>query len=137
MLLPFLCIIWSLKKMKVSAIFDAAVTLMFGVDVDKQDYQPFYINILNVLIAENYYINNALRKSRGKSEMTSIPYITDMEDDLDFEDEFTRQILPYGVAGYIYTDDDKGLGSEYKNKYEYERNKVFFATYEEINDVYK
>lgn len=124
--------------MQVSKIFDSAVTLMFGVDADKADYQPYYINILNVLIAENFYHNQALRRMRGKTELEQIPYIADMTDDLDYEDEFTRQILPYGIAGYIYTDDDKGLGAEYKNKYEYERSKMIgTAHYEDVTDVYK
>lgn len=123
--------------MKVQDIFYSAVTLMFGEEADRIDYQPFYINILNILIAENYHANQTLRRMRGKEEMTAIPYIVSMEDDLDYEDEFTRQILPYGVAGYIYTDDDKSMGSEYKNKYEYEKNKILAVKYEEVTDVHK
>ncbi len=123
--------------MKAKDIFYTAVTLMFGEEADRVDYKPFYINILNILIAENYYANQSLRRMRGKEEMTSIPYITDMEEELEYEDEFTRQILPYGVAGYIYTDDDKSMGSEYKNKYEYEKNKILAVKYEDVTDVHK
>lgn len=123
--------------MKAKDIFNTAVTLMFGEEADRVDYKPFYINILNILIAENYYANQSLRRMRGKEEMTSIPYITDMEEELEYEDEFTRQILPYGVAGYIYTDDDKSMGSEYKNKYEYEKNKILAVKYEDVKDVYQ
>jgi hypothetical protein len=123
--------------MKAKDIFNTAVTLMFGEEADRVDYKPFYINILNILIAENYYANQSLRRMRGKEEMTSIPYIIDMEEELEYEDEFTRQILPYGVAGYIYTDDDKSMGSEYKNKYEYEKNKILAVKYEDVTDVHK
>jgi len=123
--------------MKAQDIFYSAVTLMFGEEADRIDYQPFYINILNILIAENYHANQTLRRMRGKEEMEAIPYISNIEDDLDYEDEFTRQILPYGVAGYIYTDDDKSMGSEYKNKYEYEKNKILAVKYEEVKDVYQ
>lgn len=123
--------------MKAQDIFNTAVTLMFGEEADRADYQPFYINILNILVAETYYANQTLRRMRGKAEMTSIPYISNMSDDLEYEDEFTRQILPYGIAGYIYTDDDKSLGSEYKNKYEYEKNKILATTYEDVTDVYQ
>ena len=48
----------------------------------------------------------------------------------------TRQILIYGVAGYIYSDDDKGMGTEYKNKYEFERQRVLASMYEDVTDVY-
>ena len=105
-------------------IFDSAVTLMFGEDADKPDYSPFILNTLNRLLAENFDNNNALRIMAGKEEMEEIPLIENMNDVVDYEPRMTRQILIYGVAGYIYSDDDKGMGAEYKNKYEFERQRV-------------
>ncbi len=32
----------------------------------------------------------------------------------------------------IYTDDDKGVGANYKDKYEFERNQILMADYEDI-----
>lgn len=117
-------------------IFDAAVTLMFGEEADKPDYQPFYINTLNRLLAENFDNNNALRIMAGKDELTEIPMIVNMTDVVNYEPRMTRQILIYGVAGYIYSDDDKGMGAEYKNKYEYERQRVLATMYEDVTDAY-
>lgn len=117
-------------------IFDSAVTLMFGEEADKPDYQPFYINTLNRLLAENFDNNNALRLIAGKDELTEIPLITDISEIVDYEPRMTRQILIYGVAGYIYSDDDKGMGTEYKNKYEFERQRVLASMYEDVEDAY-
>lgn len=117
-------------------IFDSAVTLMFGEDADKPDYQPFYLNTLNRLLAENFDNNNALRLIAGKEELEEIPLIENITDVVDYEPRMTRQILIYGVAGYIYTDDDKGVGTEYKNKYEYERQRVLASMYEDVEDAY-
>ena len=117
-------------------IFDSAVTLMFGEEADKPDYQPFYINTLNRLLAENFDNNNALRLIAGKDELTEIPLITDISEIVNYEPRMTRQILIYGVAGYIYSDDDKGMGTEYKNKYEFERQRVLASMYEAVTDVY-
>lgn len=117
-------------------IFDSAVTLMFGEEADKPDYTPFYINTLNRLLAENFDNNNALRLMAGKDELTEIPMITDYNEVVDYEPRMTRQILIYGVAGYIYSDDDKGMGTEYKNKYEFERQRVLASMYEDVTDVY-
>lgn len=117
-------------------IFDSAVTLMFGEEADKPDYTPFYINTLNRLLAENFDNNNALRLMAGKDELTEIPMITDFNEVVDYEPRMTRQILIYGVAGYIYSDDDKGMGTEYKNKYEFERQRVLASMYEDVTDVY-
>lgn len=123
--------------MTAQKIFDTAVTLMFGEEIDKADYEPFFINTLNALLGENFFNNNALREMAGKEPLTEIPVITDMTDEVDYEPIFTHTILPYGVAGYIYTDDDRGVGTEYKNKYEYERTRVLTSVYEDIKDVYK
>lgn len=117
-------------------IFDSAVTLMFGEEADKPDYQPFYINTLNRLLAENFDNNNALRLIAGKDELTEIPLITDISEIVNYEPRMTRQILIYGVAGYIYSDDDKGMGTEYKNKYEFERQRVLASMYEDVDDAY-
>ena len=117
-------------------IFDSAVTLMFVEEADKPDYTPFYINTLNRLLAENFDNNNALRLMAGKDELTEIPLITDFNEVVDYEPRMTRQILIYGVAGYIYSDDDKGMGTEYKNKYEFERQRVLASMYEDVTDVY-
>ena len=117
-------------------IFDSAVTLMFGEEADKPDYTPFYINTLNRLLAENFDNNNALRLMAGKDELTEIPMITEFNEVVDYEPRMTRQILIYGVAGYIYSDDDKGMGTEYKNKYEFERQRVLASMYEDVTDVY-
>lgn len=117
-------------------IFDSAVTLMFGEEADKPDYQPFYINTLNRLLAENFDNNNALRLIAGKDELTEIPLITDINEIVNYEPRMTRQILIYGVAGYIYSDDDKGMGTEYKNKYEFERQRVLASMYEDVEDAY-
>ena len=117
-------------------IFDSAVTLMFGEEADKPDYQAFYINTLNRLLAENFDNNNALRLIAGKDELTEIPLITDISEIVNYEPRMTRQILIYGVAGYIYSDDDKGMGTEYKNKYEFERQRVLASMYEDVEDAY-
>ena len=63
--------------------------------------------------------------------LVPFPKITEMSDNLPCEDAILS-FLPYGCAGYIYTDDDKNIGADYKNKYETERNKVIRADYTEI-----
>lgn len=121
--------------MTAQEIFNIAFTLMFGETGEESDYSPFWINTLNFIIAENYKTNNALRVMRGKEALTEMPLITDMTETVNFEDEYTRHIFPMGCAGYIYTDDDKGLGQAYKNKYEYERSQILGTQYETIEEV--
>lgn len=117
--------------MTANELFETAVTLMFGTTEDKEDYYPLFINTLNLLLSENLEINNAIREACGKNSLEAFPKITEMSDNLPCEDAILS-FLPYGCAGYIYTDDDKNIGADYKNKYETERNKVIRADYTEI-----
>lgn len=115
--------------MTAEQLFNASVSLMFGEAADRSDYQPFYLDVLNILIAENFDINNSLRIQKKSEPLEEIPYISDLTDELTYEDIFNRQILPYGLAGYLYMEDDPGIATEYKNKYEYERQRVGKAEY--------
>ncbi|MEG0630819.1 MAG: hypothetical protein RR459_07860 [Christensenellaceae bacterium] len=119
--------------MTAKQIFDTMLALMFGVEDDAGDYEPFFLPTLNYIIAENYARNNAIRILRGKQPHPKMPLIEKLTDEIDFEDEFTRQIIPMGCAGYIFMSDDKPIATAYKDKYEFERNQVFFAKYDEGN----
>lgn len=119
--------------MTAQEIFNTAVTFMFGEQTDRPDYQPFWLDTLNYMLAENFRTNNALRQRRGKEKLEFPPLLTGMEDLVDYEWEFTRQILPMGCAGYIFTEDSPGIATAYKNKYENERSRILQADY--VNSV--
>lgn len=123
--------------MTANNILQTTLTLMFGTAADSAEYEPYFLNILNIILSECYAINNALRVCKGQEAMTQMPLIEDLGEAVPFEDELVRIAVPYGCAGYIYTDDDKSVASDYKNKYEYEKSRAFSAAYEEIDDVYK
>lgn len=122
--------------MKAKDIYDAVIALMFGNEKDKVEYEPYFLITINMLLSENFETNNSLRVSKGKKALETVPKITGMDDDVLYEDIFCDVILPYGCAGNIFLEDDRGIGVSYKNKYEYERSKALFGCYEEACDVY-
>jgi len=115
--------------MTAQEIFNTAVTFMFGEQTDRPDYQPFWMDTLNYMLAENFKLNNALREKRGKEKLQEPPLLTEMTDIVDYEWEFTRQLFPMGCAGYIFTEDSPGVATAYKNKYEAERSRILQADY--------
>lgn len=115
--------------MTVQEIFNTAVTLMFGEEVDRPDYQPFWMDIFNYMLAENFELNNALRTVRGKPPLEIPPEVTEMTDEVGYEWELERQILPMGCAGYLFMEDESGIATTYKNKYEVERSKILHTQY--------
>ena len=75
------------------------------------------------------YINNKL--TEFNKDDTNV-----WDEEIPYEPKILRTILPYGVAGYIYTDDDKAIGTDYKNKYEYAKSQVLAVSLVSIVDVY-
>ena len=113
-------------------IFNATMALMFGTEEDKADYQSFFLPALNLLAAENFALNNAVRLLAGKPRLSVMPVIASMSDPVDYEEIFVRAVFPYGCAGLLYADDDKALAADYKNKYEFMRAGVLGSEYQEI-----
>jgi hypothetical protein len=113
-------------------IFDGAMALLFAEEADYPDYEPFWMRTLNRLIAETFAGNNGARTMRGKEKLAGAPVLNGFEDDLEYETEYTRYILPYGCAGYIGADDDSTaeIAQAYRSKYEYERTRPTIAVQE-------
>lgn len=123
--------------MKAKEIFETTAALMFASSQgDKEEAALLFIPVLNIFLQENLEANNTLRCARDKELLSKAPYIKNMEEDVDFEDEMTRQILPFGCAAYLLAEDEEGISADYKNKYEYERTKVLCAVYEMTEDVW-
>ena len=122
-------------------LFSNVMTLMFGVDSEMDDYEGYFVNTLNLILAELFDINNALRMSDGRKPLKNIPEVPKLDTsseeaanktklfELPYEPKLLRTVLPYGVAGYIYVDD-------YKNKYESAKSQILNVSYEDIIDVY-
>ena len=106
--------------------------LMFGDESEKQEYAPQFLKVISVLVAQNFNINNALREARGKGKLEEIPKITALTDDIDFESEFTTNILPLGAAGIMFAEDDDNMRSvpDYRQMYETERSRILIARHD-------
>ena len=100
------------------AIFDSVIGLMFAGASDKEDYRDGFIRILNMVLEECFEVNNALRRKRGREELEEPPVIAAAEDPVPYEFELTRSVIPYGVAGTLYVDDDEtGISNVYRERY--------------------
>lgn len=114
------------------AIFDSVLALMFAEASDKPDYQVNFISQLNMKLAETFEINNALRRRRDLAEFPEPPIITALSDEVDYEFEITRSMLPLGIAGDLYVDDDEtGISNDYRERYQWLlNNKLSVARFE-------
>lgn len=110
-------------------IFNQCVSLMFGEAADRDDYAPFWTDVLNLLLAENFDLNNALRENSGKAALTDIPLIASLDENIDYEPIVLRSLLPLGGAGYLFMEDEPQIAAYYASLYRNMKDTVLKAGY--------
>ncbi len=91
--------------MTVKELYELTKSLMFEKKTSK-DYDGYYKGNINVLLAENYDLNNNLRAFKGKEPLKEVPFISSDNDELEFEEEICREVLSNGLASKFFIDDD-------------------------------
>ena len=91
--------------MTVKELYELTKSLMFEKKTSK-DYDNYYIGNINVILMENFDLNNQLRKFKGKEVLEKAPIIEQDEDDLEYEEEICREVLSNGLACKFFIDDD-------------------------------
>ena len=78
----------------------------------------FVVGWLNVLLQESLQYENSIRTSKGIDILASAPFLTSLSETIGYQDELTRIALPYGLAAFIYQNDDNEYkSSQYRNMY--------------------
>lgn len=84
-------------------------------------YDPFLISNVNRVIGELFEENNMARMFNGKPPLKERPYVKDKNDELLFEEEYIKDIMPLGLAAYFLIDDDLNKYSLFITDYKNER----------------
>ena len=103
---------------------------------DTIEIREQFLNILNLLIAENFNIENGLRRLKNKPVITEPVTILDLEDELDLDWQLSKVALLYGVSGMLYGEEDSSCAVGFLNKYEYQRSLLVRGEEMAIKDVY-
>lgn len=124
--------------MTVNALLLKTLSLM-GADYDEAtDYADKFFDTMNILLAENFNLNNAIRNFRGLEPLEDIPQYTNLNQELTYDTQFLTAILPYGIAGnLLLADNSNVLGDKRIQKYEYEREHMNLVKYVPVRDVYR
>ncbi|MCH4182987.1 MAG: hypothetical protein LKF48_07515 [Prevotella sp.] len=112
-----------------------AKSLMFEKKTSK-DYDGYYMPWINKLLIENFDLNNARREFKGKDPLDTCQTIKLDSDVLEFEDEITRDVLPYGLASKFFIDDDESKYDIFNTDYQNAQVKYMCAIEKPITDVY-
>ena len=98
--------------MTANEIYRSVLALMFMDDNDAAEYQKNFLVQLNMKLEECFETNNSVRIAKGKEAMEEPPMIESLEEEVPYEFELTRSVIPLGIAGDLYVDDDEtGISS--------------------------
>ena len=119
----------------VQELYDLAKATMFEKPTSK-DYDNYIIPWLNVLLQENFNLNNHLRLKHDEDELEDCPWMESMDDEVSYEVEMCREILPYGLAANFFIDDDLSKYDILHRYYENMQSKYSWGVEEKIEDTY-
>ena len=121
--------------MTADAIFNRVIALCFSESSDKSDMREQFIAVLGMCLDELLPKENGMRDIRGLEKLNRAPEISSLDVVIDYQPEILS-FLPYGVAGVLYMEDEPGIATQYKNKYESERSALVLTQFVDVEDVY-
>ena len=122
--------------MTVKELYERAKSLMFEKQSSK-DYDNYYIPWTNVLLSENFDLENSLLLRDGEDALDEIPMVTSDTDELPYHDVINYEILPYGLAANFFIDDDLSKYDIFHTYYQNAQMKYMKGNEVSITDVYE
>lgn len=123
--------------MTVKECYEQAVSFIPEVPEDNVDMQKHMVTWCNVLLAETFPHENIFRRGKKLPELERVLSVENEEDEIPYNDRMVRAAFPYGMARWIFRENDDVSGShEYYQLYV---NALLEATpleVVEITDVY-
>lgn len=83
-------------------------------------YDNYIVEIANKVLAETYEENNMCRMFKGKLPFIdgiSAHQVSNITDELDYEDEYLLDVIPKGIDANFLMDDDLSKMSIYQTEY--------------------
>lgn len=121
--------------MTVKELYERAKSLMFEKQSSK-DYDNYYIPWTNVLLSENFDLENSLLLRDGEDALDEIPMVTSDTDELPYHNVINYEILPYGLAANFFIDDDLSKYDIFHTYYQNAQMKYMKGNEVSITDVY-
>ena len=124
--------------MTVKECYEQAVSLIPEKPEENIDMQKFAVTWCNILLAETLCHENILRKGKNLQKLEKVPQIEKFEDEIPFDEELVRRVFPYGMARFVFRENEDVSGSH--EFYQLYVNALFEAVpafAEEIEDVYE
>ena len=91
--------------MTAEEMYEYVKALMFE-RMNSVDFDENYIPWLNIVLSECFDINNSIRVAKGYSPLLRRPMLQEGTDSIPYEEEMINEVIPLGLAKYLFIDDD-------------------------------
>ena len=124
--------------MTVKECYEQAVSLIPEKPEENVEMQKFAVIWCNILLAETLRHENILRKGKNLPGIEKVPQVEFLEDEIPFADEMVRKVFPYGMARFVFREnDDISASHEFYQLYVNALSEAVPVFAEEIEDVYE
>lgn len=103
--------------MTVQELYDKAKSRMYE-KPSSTIYDDYVIENVNRVLDDLFRQNNALRMYNDTAPLTSVPYVSQLTDEIQYEDEYAYEVMPLGLAAYFLIDDDLAKYDIYYTDYQ-------------------
>lgn len=123
--------------MKVKECFEQALGFLPEKPEENPELKKYAVNWCNILLAETFRNENVYRRAFGIQELPEIPKVESYEDEIPFSEEIVKAVFPYGMARWIFRENDDIAGSrEYYGLYVTALSEATPVIIGEIEDFY-
>lgn len=117
-----------------------ALALSFLSEVPREqstELNGFVLPWVNILLQEALPYENSILVYEDKVELAEAPVVQNMSDRLSYHDSIVRSAFPYGLASWLFQDDENDYRTEkYRNMYIAALNEAAKMTEEAVVDGY-
>lgn len=123
--------------MKVIDCYKRAVSFLPEDIEDNPDMKKYMVNWCNQLLADTMDVENSYRIANGLPRLTEPLTVTYEEDEIPYNEKLVSQAFPYGMARWIFLEDEKvGLAREYYAYYVSATQAATPVIVGEVKDIY-
>ena len=97
--------------MTVKECYEHAVSFLPEKPEENTEMQKFAVVWCNILLAETMRNENVCRKAKGQEELKKVPLVKNGEDEIPYDEEMVRAAFPYGMARFVFRENDDISGS--------------------------
>ena len=103
--------------MTVQELYDRAKNIMYE-KPSSTIYDDYVIHNVNRVLADLFRQNNALRMYNDMAPLDAVPFVSQLTDEIQYEDEYAYEVMPLGLAAYFLIDDDLAKYDIYYTDYQ-------------------